>query len=419
MDKKNFMGVACAILVLAGAIFLIAGARDLGAAEKVDEVRIGAVFPLTGSGAEMGRTAKRGIDIMVREFNNTGGINNLGGAKLRIIYGDNRSIPDVSRSEGERLVRLEDVRILLGAHPSGLTVPLTDAAERLKTPHVVCGGVVDMLTERGYKYIFRQALKSSWAWRDIAAFLHALGQKYNVPIKTIAIVHEDSDWGQGASKRMYIECEKLGIRPVLHEGYPSEAPDLTPLVIKLKGLNADAIMMYTYIPDGIQLTKLMAQYKVSTKAWLGGGGGMVDPGYLKAVGSLSDHMMSASVWAPDLASKIARVKIINDLYVKEYGVYMGEAAGYTTIAMDIVKDALERTKSIEREDIRIALAGTKLKLGDTNAPYPISFDKDGQNPDATVIMCQMKDAQMNTVYPFAFANPNHKLVFPFPPWDKR
>ena len=85
------------------------------------EVVIGALYPLTGSQAPSGLDMKTGIDLAVElinrgqaDFNlplvkDGGGLENLDGAKLRILYGDTQADPQKGQSKTERLVTSEKV----------------------------------------------------------------------------------------------------------------------------------------------------------------------------------------------------------------------------------------------------------------------------------------------------------------------
>ncbi len=85
--------------------------------EKVypETVRIGVLLPLSGSYATSGNTNRYSLETAVNIINNEyGGIQNLGGAKIELVYGDTQGSPDVALTEMERLIESEKVDLLLG-----------------------------------------------------------------------------------------------------------------------------------------------------------------------------------------------------------------------------------------------------------------------------------------------------------------
>jgi branched-chain amino acid transport system substrate-binding protein len=71
-------------------------------------IKIGAILPLTGSGASYGVWMKGGTEIAAEEINASGGI---AGRKLEVIYEDHAA--DVKRSAMRRLVEVEKVPFTL------------------------------------------------------------------------------------------------------------------------------------------------------------------------------------------------------------------------------------------------------------------------------------------------------------------
>ncbi len=417
--KRGRPGVGLWIFTMMGFFALAIDCGDLQAASKAEEVRVGAIFPLSGPAAEIGKHCKEAVDLGVKIINDSGGIKNLGGAKVRVIFADNRSIPDASASESERLILREGVHILTGAYNSGPSAPIGDVAERRKTPWVVAGTSSDNITGKGYKFTFREAVQVKQVKPVATQIMLEIFKQNGDSIKRAAITYEDSDWGQDGSKTQKRIFEEKGVNVVLNEGYPADAPDLTPLVIKLKAANPDLFIPHCTIQDAIQLTKLMKTYQITPKLIFAAGGAFTDSSYLQAVGSLGDYICTTTIWNDIMALTNPHAKVIGDLYRKTHGRSMTEPAAFTYYAFQVMVDALERTKSLDKEDLRIALANTDLKAGDTAAPYPTKFGPDGQNTEAALIAVQYVKGKPEVIWPSRFMRPDAKVAWPFPAWDKR
>jgi len=85
----------------------------LFAAEK--EVKIGVLYPLSGAAATIGRDLQRAAELTAEIINNKtpgvdipmaqwGGIPNLGGAKIKLIFVDHRGEPDRGADLAKRLI---------------------------------------------------------------------------------------------------------------------------------------------------------------------------------------------------------------------------------------------------------------------------------------------------------------------------
>jgi ABC-type branched-subunit amino acid transport system substrate-binding protein len=92
-----------ALLATAAATGALAGLpRPLRA--QPPTVKIGAVHPVTGGLAEIGRACRLGAQMAVDAVNAAGGIQALGGARLELVLGDTENKPDVARREAERVI---------------------------------------------------------------------------------------------------------------------------------------------------------------------------------------------------------------------------------------------------------------------------------------------------------------------------
>jgi branched-chain amino acid transport system substrate-binding protein len=106
-------------------------------------VKVGAVYPLSGSLASTGKDLKQGVELAVDIVNNeypdlnlplakSKGI--LGGKQLQVVFADHEGKPDKGKAEAERLITQEKVVALLGSYNSAVTKTASQAAEQAKIP---------------------------------------------------------------------------------------------------------------------------------------------------------------------------------------------------------------------------------------------------------------------------------------------
>ncbi len=111
---------------------------------------IGALFPLSGRGRRLGRTAYRGTRLAAEEINEAGGV--LGGT-LELQVADTRGVLETV-TEARRLINEEDVAVLLGAVSSASLLSVTDLAWERRTVLMATIAATDRATtEKFHRYI--------------------------------------------------------------------------------------------------------------------------------------------------------------------------------------------------------------------------------------------------------------------------
>lgn len=422
MIKKNkFMLCMLVTVLLVAVSFTLTGCGGGDKAKQVSEVKIGNILPLSGSVAPVGKVSQQARDLAVEEINAQGGIKSLGGAKIKMIYADSKGDPATGVAESERLITQEKVALLTGTYQSGVALPSTEVAERYKVPFYCPVPSEDIITERGFKYVFRQAEKTTWRNRDQVTFIQDMAKQFNTPVKTVALIYENTAWGQGAVKGWEKYFAGTGIDIILKEPYPTNSSDLTPIVLKVKQANPDVVFMVSYVSDAALLTNTFAEHKVKPLAFIGTSGGFADPVYFKTTGDNCENFFDISTWEPD--ANRPHSQEVNKKFTEKYGYGMNAEAVKAYTAVYVIKDALERAGSIDPEAIRKALSETRLKDGVTQMyASEIFFDESGQMVNAPLIISQFRKVngkmERVTVWPEKDARPGWKPVWPFPGWSK-
>ncbi len=391
----------------------------LSASAKAENVvKVGNIIPLSGPSASVGQRGKQAREMAVAEINAAGGIKSLNGAKFQMVYADSESKPEKGVAEAERLINTEKVNVLTGCWNSAVTYPTTAVAERYGIPFIVPVSVADKITEQGFKTVFRIAAKDSWWTRDQFAFLKDMEKEFNTPVKKLAFVYENGDWGKGFAEQWKALAKKGGYSVVLDEPYPSTSTDLSPVVQKIRRARPDVLMLVSNAADAILLTNTLAEYKVKLKAIIASGGGHADPSFLKATGNNARYLFDIVEWETDVNKPGA--KEANAKYKAKYGYNLAGEAVDAYLAMYVLKDALERAGSLDPAKIIKALAATNLTSGPGMiVGYDaVEFGKDGQNKHAALIMVQVNDLgkglERITVWPKSARRSGYTPVFPMP-----
>ena len=380
-------------------------------------VKVGIVLPFTGSLAPIGKSCFQGSEFAVNEINTKGGIRSLNGAKLMLVKGDSEGKPEVGMSEVERISR-EGVVAFFGAYQSAVTFAVTQVAERQKMPWIVPISIADNITDRGFKFTFRINNKSSEYIPRTLEMIHKLIEHQKVEKKpiTMAMLYENTLYGQSLNKDIKNLSEsgellkKYNLKLVDEASYPHTTSSLSTELTKLKSANPDLLFAVSYISDAILLARTMQELKFNVMGIYITGGGFGDDQLIKSLGKTSEYVLGSEHWAP------GKHPDLNGRFMKQYGVRLdGNAVKYYA-GMYVLKDALEKATSTDRNKIRDALA--KTRLTDHVLPFDaIEFDQTGHNPNVYQVIDQIRDGKYQTIFPTKYSS--IPPVFPVPRWENR
>ncbi len=361
-------------------------------AAAVKTVRIGIVNPGSGAMAALGKTMKAGYDLAAEHINSAGGIEALGGAKLELVYGDSQSSAGGGAAEAERLVERERVVILVGEYASGISMVISDLAERKNIPFLIPISVADKITERGYKNVFRiNANASQWSKEHIDFVVDLMrAQKAS----SLGLIYEDSEWGQNTVAEFQSHLPKeIALTKV---SYTKGAPDLTAQVAKLKASDPAVIVPVSYVQDAIVIAETQERLKFHPIV-VAQGGGFIEPDYLK-LGEIVEGVTAINHWNFDLSDDSTK---LNNEFRTKNGFDMNGNSALAYQSIRLIAEVLQREKDASPAAIRKGLSEIELKPGPALVmPYPfLKFDKTGQNTGARLLATQIQDGKHRTVWP--------------------
>jgi branched-chain amino acid transport system substrate-binding protein len=416
--------------ILFSAILLLASSAP--AAEN--EVKIGILAPFSGVLAETGRLNRTGIEFAVDIINGKypeldlpfakpGGLPALGGAKIKIIWADTQSDPNVARADVERLIENEGVVAIMGGWSSAEIKTGSQAAERLKTPYVSGAGSSTELTRRGLRYYFRLNPHLGITANSFFHLIDDLNRDYHGGLKTVGIAYENSEYGSIAFQQFSAVAKEKGFPVVAEIPFPKETASVLSEVMKLKSANPDIFINAGYLSDAILLTKTIRDQNFLPKVWFGLSG-YDDPTFIQSVGRVANGAMLRGVFDPKLPKKV--VQEVNAVYMqRNHGTSMGEAATNDFVTPFVLADAINRAKSLDKEAIRVALESTnipgdKMIMPWTSIQFTSCAPPPGEchdNKNGRNIILQIQDGKNEIIWPGELQTA--KPIFPLAPYDKR
>ena len=355
-----------------------------------DVVNIGALYPITGSMAQIGvgcmAAAKLGVDMV----NEAGGIKSLGGAKLNLISSDVQSDPTVTRTETDRLISGNKLSAVHGCYASALTMIASEVAERAKVP-LITGSSSDQLN-KGRTYTFTPFARASQFAKTMLQMTKLVSDKPKV-----AVIFENTAFGTSTSNGLKELAPGEGVEIVLFEPYSAGFADASPLINKVKASGANTLFSLSYLNDLILIVRTVKQVGLNI-AINGGSGGFVIPDFYKNVGKLAEGLQGVGHWNHDLNADAQKV---NDEYKKRTGEFAFEYAGGLVAQTFMLADALERAASADPQKVREALSQLDVSSGyAAMAPGgKVKFGPDGKNIYGRPLGVQWQNGDLASVFP--------------------
>src|SRR5580658_349205 len=311
---------------IVGAV-LLAGAVS-APAHAADAVKIGVIYPLTGNAASAGQSARDAVHLAADIVNTaypdlknlplgaTGGLPNLGGAKIELDEADHQGNPQVGQQQTLRLITQDHVVAMLGTYHSSVSLVATAVAERQGIPYVVADSVASNITGRGFKWTFRTTPIAPDFAKAYAEFLTDL-KKQGKKIDNLAIVNENTDYGTSVAASI-VEAAKTANIPVAAQiAYNANGADVSAQVLQLKTLNPDAVIFVSYTSDIILYFKTMKNLDYLPPIIIGDDAGFSDPSFIPNVGDLAQGALDRSAF--DIGKPGSNSYIVNKLFHDKYG----------------------------------------------------------------------------------------------------
>lgn len=225
MKRKKFNWLL--VFAIIGVLFFTTACNSSSSSggDGDDEIVIGVLLSQTGALEAYGLQTERGFEIGLDYA--TDGTREVAGKKIKVIYEDTETLPEVAVQKATKLLDEDEVDFLVGSSSSGDTLAVLPLVEEYETIMVVEPAVADSITGSEFnKYIFRTARNSS---QDAVAGASAIAG----PGVKIATLAPDYSFGWDGVKAFKDAAEKLGAE-IVHEEYADpQATDFTSNIQKI------------------------------------------------------------------------------------------------------------------------------------------------------------------------------------------
>jgi branched-chain amino acid transport system substrate-binding protein len=349
-------------------------ATDQAAASGELVVRIGAVAPLTGPQAHLGKDNENGTRMAIDDANAKGVT--LGGKRVHfeLISEDDQADPKTATIVAQKLVD-NKVAGVIGHLNSGTTIPAAKIYSDNAIPQISPSATAVAYTQQGFKTAFR-------VMANDAQQGHALGEYAvkNLQGKKVAIIDDRTAYGQGLADEFIKAARAAGAEIVAHEYTSDKSVDFTSVLTAVKGKQPDLLFYGGMDAQGGPMARQIKSLALNVKFMMGDGG--YTPEFIKLAGDAAEGAYASLPGVP--LDKMPGGKAFSDRFVAKYQPIQLYAP-YCYDAVNVMIAAMQKADSAEPAKYMPALAA----LTHAGITASIQFDAKGDLKGGAVTLYQV------------------------------
>ena len=242
--SRRCIGTALGVLFMLGALAQVGLGSDAYAAEPY---KIGAVFSITGPASFLGEPERKTAEMIAEQVNKQGGIN---GHPIELIVADSESDPTKCNLAVNKLIKKDEVPIIIGPSTSGESLAVVSVAEEGQVPMVSVAAsykIVSPIESR--KWIFKVAGSDSQVVEKLFEYMKKKG------IQKLGIMTVSDGFGASGREEILRLAPELGMTVVADERYGPKDTDLTPQLTKIRSAQPQAIINWSTGPTQVLAVK--------------------------------------------------------------------------------------------------------------------------------------------------------------------
>lgn len=318
-------------------------------------IKIGGLFSVTGPAAFLGEPEKKTLEMLVADLNAKGGIN---GQKLEAVIYDTAGDATKAVQMATKLIKSDKVVAIVGPSTTGESMAVLAVTEKEKIPLISCAAGIK-ITEpaSARKWTFKTPANDHLAVEKILLAAGKQGQK------SLAILTVTDGFGSSGREQLKVTAAQKGFRIISDETYGPKDTDMTPQLTKIRGSQAQALIVWGTNPGPAIITKNIRQLGIKIPVYMSHGVASKKYIELASPAAAEGIMLPAGKLAiyDMLPKNDPQKKILADYdaeYKRQHKVEASTFGGYAYDAFMLITNAI-RTKGATAPLIRDGLEQTQ------------------------------------------------------------
>ena len=342
------------------AVLLATGAAPLALqAQTAPKLKVGLMLPYTGTFAALGNAIENGFRLQIAE---TGG--KIAGREVEFFKVDDESDPSKATDNVNKLVKRDQVDVLVGTVHSGVAMAMAKVAKDTGTLLIVPNAGADAVTgAMCAPNIFRSSFSN---WQPGYAMGEVVAKKGAKKVVTITWKYAAGDESVKGFKEAF---EKGGGSVVKELSLPFPGVEFQALLTEIAATKPDAV--YTFFAGGgaVKFVKDYAAAGLKKTIPLYGAGFLTD-GTLEAQGDAAEGLFTTLHYADSLGTP--RDAAFRLAYAKTYKLQPDVYAVQGYDAAQILATGLNAVKGDVSKKAEFAAAVEKSKIDSPRGPFSLS-----------------------------------------------
>ena len=353
---------------------LIAAAATVGAAlalaaaparaQSGAPITVGVITELSGPYSFFGTACRQGIEYAQKKIAAEGGVL---GRPLNFKIVDDQTNPAQAVAAARSFDVQDNVLALTGPTSSDIALAVYGYAEQNKVPFVVPVAAFAQLTKPGTHYTFR--IESDAVGWGYAAAKFIAGQK---PGAKVALMYNDIALARAIVAGIKYQAPKENISIVSDILFPQGSNDATVQAAQIVAAQPDYVYLATVGAFDVTATNQLLDLGIKPEQIIHNVGTTTT---LLGYGQRSVGSIYGSFFDTNLDNVTPAGRAFADDYLQTVGRIPGYIENFCYNTPYIIKAALEKAGSVDREKFRDAMSA--LNMVEPTSGVPISFDKNG------------------------------------------
>jgi ABC-type branched-subunit amino acid transport system substrate-binding protein len=239
--KKKITIISLVVIIIFAGIIIYFNQRE----KEAEVIKIGAILPLTGSGGFWGENARKGILLALEKINNNGGINKK---RVEVIFEDSKSVPNEAVNAFRKLIDVDKIQCSIVDMISSNVLAVAPIAEEKKVVIISPGASSPDITNAG-KYTFRNWPSDALQGEELAKITFSKG------FRKVGILYIENAFGNSLNNVFTKTFKEFGGFVIVSESFKQGESNFKSQIAKIKVVNPEAIVIFTYPPEGAKLIK--------------------------------------------------------------------------------------------------------------------------------------------------------------------
>ena len=334
-------------------------AAPVAMAESTPKLKVGLMLPYTGTFASLGNAIENGFKLYVAE---QGG--KIGGREIEFFKVDDESSPPKATDNVNKLIKRDQVDVLIGTVHSGVAMAMAKAAKDSGTMLIVPNAGADAVTGvMCAPHIFRSSFSM---WQPAYAMGEVVAKKGHKTAITVTWKYAAGDESGGGFKEAF---EKNGGKVVKQLTVPFPNEEFQALLTEIAATKPDAVYTFFAGAGAVKFVKDYAAAGLRRSIPLYGSGFLTD-GTLEAQGVAAEGLLTTLHYADELGTK--RDNEFRLAYAKAYKLQPDVYAVQGYDAAQILAIGLNAVKGDISKKAEFATAVEKAKIDSPRGTFTLS-----------------------------------------------